>query len=495
MSRAKSFLLNYSSSIVNQTFVLFTHFIIRKYFIDILGVKLLGYNATFSNLLNLLNLTELGIGYAINYKLYEPIANNDSKTISIYLNIYRKFYNKIIIIIFALGIMCIPLLPIVVKEEYKLLPYLIGLFLMQLLQTLSTYIWSYRKIILTTIEKNYIIDNINTFANICIFFAQIFSITIFKSYYLYLGSNILFVILGNLCIYLYVKKHFPQFLEQKYNKSEYLEYYKDIKTELKNVVIVKFGGFVLNSTDFLVISIILGSYYSGVLSNYSMVFISAQNMILIAMNSVQAIIGNCLYTQSKETIFNLIIKYTKIMCFIGTVFCPTSFFLIGDFIKLWLGEEYILSNGVAILYAINVFIMFLSNPIGLLFGSLGYYKYDKNIIILSAISNIILSIMFVYKFGAVGVLFGTNISLIIYWISRLYILHKYYWNDMTNYFKNVIVRIIILILNFMMGYFVNYRINILNFGGFIFKGFILTIFFIIIYFLIVQISKIKTGEK
>lgn len=475
MNKRKSFILNYGVSIFSQVLIYISHFIIRKKFIEIFGAEVLGYYGTFSNILNLLNLSELGIGYAINYKLYEALARKDYTSISSYMEIYKKFYTKVIIAILVGGGVMLPFLPLFVKKSYILLPYLAIIFSLQLLQTLSSYMWSYRKIILRVTEQNYINGIVETISGIGLFALQYLAVSKFQNYYYYLLTNTICILTGNIVLHQYIGIKNSEIFKQNYTCISHKQKELEVKKDLKDIIIVKLGGYVLNSTDFLVISVIMGSLYTGLISNYSMVFISIQNMVLIAMDSVQAIIGNSLYTRSKDYILDLIIKFTTIIGLIAIIFCPTAYRLIDDFIGLWIGKAYIQENIIALFYSINVFLMFISNPISLLFGSLGYYKYDKKIILSSAVINITLSVILVYVLGMSGVLLGTTVALLIYWFSRLFILRTYYWDNIRKYVYLITKLIACLCVNYILVGLVDRMFIINSWLEFIAKGILMVL--------------------
>ena len=52
---------------------LFLAFFSRKVFLDCLGAEFIGLTGTLSNILNFLNVAELGIGTGITYFLYKPL--------------------------------------------------------------------------------------------------------------------------------------------------------------------------------------------------------------------------------------------------------------------------------------------------------------------------------------------------------------------------------------------------------------------------------------
>ena len=66
----------YSS--VNYIVVYALRFISRIVFINTLPIEYLGINGLFSNILSVLSLVELGIGPAIIFSLYKPLALKDT---------------------------------------------------------------------------------------------------------------------------------------------------------------------------------------------------------------------------------------------------------------------------------------------------------------------------------------------------------------------------------------------------------------------------------
>ena len=61
---------------------LILQFLSRKIFLDHLGTEVLGLNTTASNLLQFLNLAELGIGTAIACTLYKPLFDKDTQSLN-----------------------------------------------------------------------------------------------------------------------------------------------------------------------------------------------------------------------------------------------------------------------------------------------------------------------------------------------------------------------------------------------------------------------------
>ena len=129
-SRTKNTLRNIMFGSLNRVINIILPFISRTVILYIMGTQYLGLSSLFSSILSFLSLTELGIGAAMVYSMYKPIAENDYATIKALLNLYKKIYRIIGSVILVLGISLIPFLTILVPEE---LPEGINLYLLYII--------------------------------------------------------------------------------------------------------------------------------------------------------------------------------------------------------------------------------------------------------------------------------------------------------------------------------------------------------------------------
>ena len=77
--RSENSARNSLAAIAGQTISVIFGFITRYWFIRVLGEGYLGVNGVFYSVLSLLSLTELGLGSAITYALYRPLADHDDE--------------------------------------------------------------------------------------------------------------------------------------------------------------------------------------------------------------------------------------------------------------------------------------------------------------------------------------------------------------------------------------------------------------------------------
>ncbi len=91
-------------------------FIARKIFIMRLAESMLGVNSLYTGILSALSLTELGVGTALNFSLYKPVAEGDTETIKSYMRLYKKAYRIIAAVVAIIGIALIPFLPVLTSK-------------------------------------------------------------------------------------------------------------------------------------------------------------------------------------------------------------------------------------------------------------------------------------------------------------------------------------------------------------------------------------------
>ena len=77
-----------------------------------IGVEYLGLNSLFTSVLQVLNLAELGVGSAMVFSMYKPIAEDaNSITICALMKLYRTYYRVIGGIILVVGLLLTPFMP------------------------------------------------------------------------------------------------------------------------------------------------------------------------------------------------------------------------------------------------------------------------------------------------------------------------------------------------------------------------------------------------
>lgn len=161
MGRTRLAVKNIFFGYVGQAVTAILGFVLKQVFITQLGDTLNGVNGLYTGILSMLNIAELGIGTAMNFALYKPVAENDREKIKSYMKVYAKAYHIIGLVIAIVGLVLVPFLPVFIRNPGDnswrdlTLYYLIFLF-----NTCSGYFVSYKYSLVNAEQKNYIQTNI-----------------------------------------------------------------------------------------------------------------------------------------------------------------------------------------------------------------------------------------------------------------------------------------------------------------------------------------------
>lgn len=172
---------------ISNFIIMIIGFVQRTAFIMVLDRTLLGVNSLYTDILSMLSLAELGIGSALNYSLYKPVARGDQEKIKSYMRIYRKAYLAIAGVIAVVGLALTPFLPYLIKESGGIsVRDLTVYYLIFLFNTVSTYFVAYKYSLSNAQQRAYIQTNIATVTKIATVFAQIIILFLTKNFLLYL---------------------------------------------------------------------------------------------------------------------------------------------------------------------------------------------------------------------------------------------------------------------------------------------------------------------
>lgn len=133
-SRTEYSVMNTTVAFLAQTLAIFMGFFTRVVFTRTLSEGYVGINGLFTDILNILSLSELGVGTAITYALYAPIARRDIKKQQILMRMFRNFYRITAGFVVLAGLCLIPFLDILMKDRPDV-NHLIIIYLLYLLNS------------------------------------------------------------------------------------------------------------------------------------------------------------------------------------------------------------------------------------------------------------------------------------------------------------------------------------------------------------------------
>ena len=398
-------------------------FILRTVFIHNLSDTLLGINGTYSNVLSILSMAELGIGTALNFSLYGPVARKDTPKIKSYMQMYRRAYTVIAAVVAVAGLALVPFLPRLVKNPGVSDGELILYYLIFLFNTVSTYFISYKYSLCNAEQRNYIQTNINTVTKIITILLQIGMILLTKSFLLYLLTDAAVQLLQKFFVSWYLNRRYPV-LTQKDVTPLSKEESAEVWNKTRALVLHKVGDVARLQTDSLIISSMIAVAVAGRVDNYLMVINSAINFVNIIFNSVISGFGNLIATESRQKQYSIFRVYRFAASWIYG-FAVTGFYiLLTPLIRLWLGDAWVLPGGVVGLILTDLYFkgdrIVLSN----FKTAAGVFEQDKYLAMIQGIVNLVVSIWLVKKIGLAGVYVGTVVSGLIANVTKPFIIYR-----------------------------------------------------------------------
>lgn len=404
---AKNIFFGYISNIV----ILVMGFVQRTVFIMVLDRTLLGVNGLYTDILSMLSLAELGIGTALNYSLYKPVANHDYEKIKSYMQLYKKAYLVIAGVIAVIGLILTPFLPYIIKEsngitsQELMLYYLIFLF-----NTVSTYFVAYKYSLVNAEQRNYIQTNITTITKIVTVLAQIIILLLTESFLLYLLTQAVVELLQKIVVSIYFNKLYPYLRDKNVRKLE-KEETDIVVTKTKALMFHKIGDVARLSTDSIIITYFINVDLVGIVGNYNYIITYAANFVSVIFNSVISGFGNLVATESKEKQYSIFKVYRFFACWMYGFAAVGFWLLLTPLVTgLWLDESWALGQVVLTLILIDFY--FKGGRVVLVNFKIaaGVFEQDKYLSLIQGGVNLVLSIIGARCIGLAGVYVGTVVS-------------------------------------------------------------------------------------
>jgi len=425
-SRTENFVKNASWGLILQLFSLILSFAVRTIFIKCLGNDYLSINGLFSNIINTLSFIELGFGTALIYMLYKPVAENNINKIKTISKYYKKIYSTIGVLMFSIGLILIPFLGIIIKDTPDIKENLSLIYIIFLINTCFSYFFSHKMAVISAHQKNYKINICNQVSKTIQSAFQIVILLLTRNYLLYLGIQFVCTLLNYILINIQANKMFP-YLKDKDVKDMYNKDKKEIKGKVKSLILYRLEPTILNNSDNIIMSSILGISYVGIYSNYYLITNYLYLFINQITGSLETSIGNLNATSNAENKENTFYKVLFLCFVIYGITCIMLMVLINDFINLWIGKEYLFSNFVVFTIILSIYINGLHFPCYSFRTTSGLFEKSKYVPLFEVIINIIASIILAKYLGVAGVFLGTSISKIL----------TFFWTDPRLLYNNI----------------------------------------------------------
>lgn len=444
--RTKNSIKNIYMSILTQIIITLLGFVSRNIFLSSLGIEYLGINGLLTNVLSMLSLVEGGIGTSIIYNLYKPLAEEDEPKIIALVQLYKKLYSILAIIIFVLSMCLYPFLGVLIKGGTNI-SYLGLLYFIFVIKNVISYLNAHKWSLINADQKGYILVKYNLIFNVLTTISKIIVLKATQSYILYLLIELLIFIIQNIWNGKVVNERYPYIKRNRRYKVDN-ETRENLITNVKAIFLHNVGTYCVFGTDNLLISSLISLKTVGLYSNYTLIISQLSSLLTPVLNGIGASVGNLIATETKEKSYEIFNVTYFINFWIYSICTITLYNLIEPFIDWAFGKNLLLNKLSLILILCNFYLTGLRTSINIFKSKAGIFSPDKYVPLLEATINLVASLILTRYLGLAGIFLGTTISTISIpiWTQSKLVYNKIFDKSVFEYFKKYFIYLILTLI-------------------------------------------------
>lgn len=418
--RSKRAIYNIITNLILQVATILYGFVVPKVIIDTFGSDVNGLVTSITQFLGYITFLESGFGPVVKAMLYNVIAKKDHRSIAGILKTAEKFFRKIaLIFVLYIVVLCF-VFPLLVKSDFDAV-FTISLVVIIGISTFAEYFFgmTYR-LFLQAEQRMYVVSIIQTITYVLSVAAVVVLALV--------GQDILIIKLVSGLIFI-----LRPILQNLYVKKKYHINFHDASSDYP--IKQKWDGLaqhiaavIRDNTDVTVLTIFTTLAEVSVYSVYYLVVFGIRRVILAFNSSLDASFGDMIAKKEDENLRKKFSAYELIYMIIITTVFVCAFLLITPFVKLYTegvtDADYI-QPVFGYLLVLSGFVFAIMIPYSSLSLAAGHFKETRRGAWVEAITNIVVSVILVIKFGLIGVAIGTAVAMSIRMIEFVYHANKY----------------------------------------------------------------------
>ncbi|MCM1185821.1 MAG: lipopolysaccharide biosynthesis protein [Lachnoclostridium sp.] len=424
MSRTEYSARNTTVAMAGRMTAILMGFAQRVVFTHTLSEEYVGINGLFLDILSVLALSELGVGVAITYALYQPIAEEDIEKQKSLMKAYQGFYRVVALVVLAGGLLVLPFLDVLIKDKPDV-PHLTLIYLLYLANSVASYIMIYKRTLIDAHQLSYIGVVYQTTSWIVQNILQIAVLLTTRNFMLFLGIQILCTVGNNICISKKADRMYP-YLRDKDIKPLSAEEKKSIFKNIRAMLMHKIGNVAVNNTDNLLLAALVGTVSVGQYSNYFLIIGSVKQVLEQMFQGITASVGNMGVEENRERIR----KIFEAAFFIGQWMYGLAAICMYEVIDLFVGasfgKQYVFVGQITLVLCLNFYLTGMRQATLVFRDSMGLFRYDRYKAPAEALINLTVSLLLGKYMGTIGVFLGTMVSTVTtsLWVEP-YVLYKH----------------------------------------------------------------------
>ncbi len=399
-------------------------FFTRVVLTNTLSEDYVGLNGLFTDILNVLALSELGVGTAITYALYKPITEKNIEKQKSLMLLYKRLYYIIAGIVLVAGLLVIPFMDVLIKNRPDV-DNLVLFYLIYLANSVLSYLLIYKKTLIDAHQLSYIGVISQTFFLVLQNVIQMIILLTTRNFLLFAIVLLVCTLCNNLVISHKADKLYP-FLKEKNVKPLEQEEKQGIIRNIKAMLMHKVGNVAVTNTDNLLLSSLVGIVSVAKYSNYFLVIGSIRQVLNQAFGGITASVGNLGVEESKERVKRIFEASFFIGQWMFGMAVVVLYEVLTPFIELSFGSQYVFDKSITFVLCLNFYLTGMRQATLVFRDSLGLFWFDRYKSLVEAVINLVVSLILGYHFGVIGIFLGTLISTVTtsLWVEP-YMLYKH----------------------------------------------------------------------
>lgn len=437
MTRKNKLMLNSVSSLIYQFATIICGFVLPRFFLSYYGSEINGLVSSITQFLGFISLAECGVGAVVQSALYKPLADNDMLSVSKIIISAERFFKRIAYLLIGYTILMMIIYPAITVKSFDYLFTMLLIFVISISSFAQYYIGMTYKILLTADQLGFIQYIIHTIALIV---NTVLCVVLMKK-----GVSVQWVKLTTSLIFLIQPILISAIAKKRYHLNREVNFSEEPIKQKWNGLAQHIATVVLGNTDTVVLTLFSSLKNVSIYAVYHLVVNGIKQIVMSTTNGMQAMLGNMLARNEMKELEEAFDTFEWLLHTVVTFVFSVTAVLIIPFVEVYTANitdaNYVVP-AFAYLITLAQASYCIRLPYNIMVLAAGHYKQTQWSAIIEAITNIVLSVILVFKHGLIGVAIGTFVAMgyrtvyLAYYLSRNII-----YRQIHHFFKHVIVDI------------------------------------------------------
>lgn len=399
--RGKKAAINTAFNLIEEMVSIICGLILPRMILSAFGSQYNGLITSITQFLACTALLRSGVAGATRAALYKPLAEENRAEINSIVKATNIFMKKVGFILLGAILFFAGIYPFLVQNEVGWF-FTFSLFVIIGASTFAESFFGITYLIVLQADQRIWVSSL--LKSICSILNTVIGVCLILN-----GSSIHIVKLGSSFVYVAYPIILGAYVRYHYKIDTHVQPNTKAISQRWDAFWQQVAAFVMDKTDVVVLTVFTNMLEVSVYSIYNMVALGLKQGVT-AFSRVEAAFGNMIAKKEELALRENVAVVETIVYGISTILYTCAAILILDFVKIYtrgVDDVNYIRPAFAYLIIMAQFFNGVRIPYQVVVQAAGHYKQTKKGAIVEPILNIGLSIIFVFKWGLVGVAIGT----------------------------------------------------------------------------------------